>query len=91
MIELRRIHDDLLKKRKVLKKIDLESIFSNLYGQSFFSFFEGKTQLYDRIFTTLKDRGFQVKEDYDEEEIEPPNLRRIVLILQQKSRIDLKD
>ena len=88
LIEMRRIQE-YIKNRNVIKQIDVDSIYSNLQGQSLFSFFEGKPILYERILKVLQEKGYENKEDYDEDEVEPPNLRRIVQILTQKSQINL--
>ena len=68
----------MINKRLRIKKLDFKTIFCIMQGQSIFSLFDGKLQLYQVIYSTLALKNFKDKMDIDEEEIESPHLRRVV-------------
>ena len=77
IIELGRI-EELIRNNKEIKTIDIDAIYSSVECWSFFSFFEGTLSLYQKIYKYLSEMEYESMEDYDEDTIAHPDLRRVL-------------
>ena len=77
----------LLDNKSPIDKIDMNTIFSCIKGQSIFTYFEGNIRLLKTISAQLSEYIVQETRDYDEEMLTDPKILKLILILIQTSQI----
>ena len=79
----------LLQNKVSSSMLDMNVVLSTMKGHSIFSFFEGERKVYERIKEQLEDSDpADSKEDYDFDHIENPVFRKVVQILDQKTKLE---